>query len=113
MTKQTETTTSTNEQRLEMKAELDWEVFSPPSGNVVGYVTMHITTVSGKKSKSVRIGHAYLHTQEAPALSMAMPSKATPAEVDFIAQALHRFADKVRELDASRLRAEQASSTSA
>lgn len=113
MTKQTETTTSTNEHGLEMRAELDWEVFSPPSGNVAGYVTMHVTMVHGKKPKlkRVRVGHAYLNTNEAPNISFGMPTTATPAEVDFLAHALLRFADKVRALDAPRQQVERTSQT--
>lgn len=78
---------------------LEFQVFDPPQNTVRGFVTAS-DTVRGTER---RIAHAYLSPTEDSVISLdSFGSKLTVTELTRRAEILLLFANKVKELDASR-----------
>lgn len=78
---------------------LDFEVFEPPQKTVRGYATAS-DTIRGTER---RIAHAYLSPTEDSVITLdSFGGKLTTAELTRRAEILLLFANKVKELDASR-----------
>jgi len=75
--------------------EIEVTVFEQPSGNVRGMVNAFMLI----KGKQKRIAHATLLVDEAPSVSLSVPSALPFDQIEAVADNLKAFVAKVREID--------------